>query len=1057
MTGEERFQRLGKGFEMKTPSNVLVPAVFVLLAANAFGAVPDAETEDGIRILIEAAEHDDYEAQTYAVRALRRVGPPAVEPLVGLLHDENDKVRELVAQALGNLKGDAVGAIPELFAMLADKNPEVRGHAALALGHIAQEPDVCIPALLLALVDDVEWPRRAAAEALWRFEAQASEIIRHLTDGVASEDPNVRRGSAECLGWFVAKFDEVLPVLIRALNDPNQGVRCAAVSSLQRTGLKAQPSIPTFLRMLKEDEPEVRCAAARSLYVVKMPIGGKASPDEPLVIAALLEAMIEDEEVCATAAYTLGNMGLPGHEALVKALGSENLCARLNASRICAERSDLSELAKPLLVESLETENQELRWYAALGLAHTKEVPDVAMAVLRDILEHKDESHTQLRDRVVGVSRRIGHAGIPCLAVAAKDPVSSIRRGAIYCLGNMPDGDDEIVPVLIAALRDQDWTVRIAAIEALGEKADRAQRVLPDLEAMLKDTKSRVRLSAADVLTRVDSEAAAKAGAETLLGLLGEQDAYVQQTAASELVQLGRDIDAVMPVLLNGLRSRQRAGDTPSDILAAQTLAVIGPKTAENEEVLALLAKMLEDRDRTARATAMNTLATIAPDREWLITSLVNALGNGDEEERLSVFRALKKMGPLAKAAIPALEELCRSDIRLRSSADEVLDAILAEDVKRFRSDIDPRVVSMLLGIGTDDMDADRQAGATLTSLGQQAVPDLIRVLSDKKYRLRSKAAYALAIIGPDVSGTDEAIPHLIELTDDYSPRARYSAVRALAAIDAPANVTLPVFLKALHDDDHQVVGEAAKALTEMGPEAKPALPALVEAMKQEGRASLAASVISDIGPDASLVPALLQIVKKGQSDTRDGSRASAMHVLRLLGPAAEDATADLVPILRNEGDQDLRVQAAQVLGAIGVEAAEAVPDLKKIALDDRRDWGIRLACAGALKRVDPESVEAVSIIREAMDEESLEVRHGAVTALAAINPTADEEVVRLLGKALSDPDADIRYKAILTLTLNGANTRPIIPAIRRVASDPKEQGCGYAREILKRLGETVE
>lgn len=979
----------------------------------------DAQIEDGICALMKAAEYDDYEARTYASRALRRVGPAAVEPLTGLLKHENDKVGELAASALGGMKVDAIEAIPHLLAMLDDRNPEVRGHAALALGGIGQEPDVCIPALFSLLADEEDYPSGMALQALRGFESQRSLIIDHLKRGVESEDAKIRRRSVGGLGQYVKFDEEIVPIAMRALEDPDSGVRRSALFCLKFAGSMAHPSIPVFLGMLKEDEPEVRRAAAHALYVVKSPFDRDTSPDESKVIAALLDAMMEDEEVCKDAAVTLHNMGLAAHQALATALGSENTFTQLAAAQVLSNRTQYSDVAKPQLVDALDSENQQLRWYAALGLSHLSDPPGAVIDILKDILEQKDKSHDQLRYRVPWASFNFGRAGLPCLAIAAQDPVWYIRRDTLQFLGRMEESEDEIIPLIVAGLQDADSAVRIAAIETLGSKDNRAHKVVTELEAMLKDPDQRVRLTAADVLSRMDTGTFAETAIATLTALLESEDAYIRLTAASKLAHLAREVDAIMPVLVDGLRHRQRAGESPSDILAAETLGVVGTKPAESEEVLALLRKLLDDRDSSARTTAVNTLVKIAPDREWLVPALIDRLGKGDEVERSNVIQALARIGSGAKAAVPILEEICRTEVRLRSVANEALDMILAEDVAKYRSELPGLVVSILQGLGSDDMDVGGPAYYNLVGMGQEAVPYLIRALREKRYRLRSKAAGALATIGADVTETAEAVPYLVELAGDCMPYARQNAIAALAAIDAPAETALPVYIAALHDDTYWVFEAAIKALAEMGPKAKPALPALVDAMKQNGRASPCDHAILRIGPDATLVPELIQTMIEGKPGTLDGTRPSAARVLKHLGSAAKDAVPNLVTMLRDDADKDLRIQAARVLGAIGADSAEVISELTRVALDDQEDWDVRLATA---------------------------------MVLASIEPVTDDGIVALLGKALENSDAEIRTSAIRALRSSSADVESFVPAIRAIADNPEEHGSGDAQVILNRL-----
>jgi uncharacterized membrane-anchored protein YjiN (DUF445 family) len=78
-----------------------------------------------------------------------KIGIPAVEPLIGVLRDEDWRVREAAASVLGKI-GDK-RAVEPLIAALRDGDSDVREAAASALGEIGDKK--AIPALVLHLRD----------------------------------------------------------------------------------------------------------------------------------------------------------------------------------------------------------------------------------------------------------------------------------------------------------------------------------------------------------------------------------------------------------------------------------------------------------------------------------------------------------------------------------------------------------------------------------------------------------------------------------------------------------------------------------------------------------------------------------------------------------------------------------------------------------------------------------------------------------------------------------------------------------------------------------------
>ena len=123
--------------------------------------------------LIKALDYPKHwRVRRDAAEALGEIGDPdAVEPLIGVLRDDNPSVRMSAAEALGQI-GD-VRAVEPLIAAMKEASWSVRRAAAEALGRIG-DPDAT-DALTAALEDHDSNVRRAATESL---EAIASQPLR---------------------------------------------------------------------------------------------------------------------------------------------------------------------------------------------------------------------------------------------------------------------------------------------------------------------------------------------------------------------------------------------------------------------------------------------------------------------------------------------------------------------------------------------------------------------------------------------------------------------------------------------------------------------------------------------------------------------------------------------------------------------------------------------------------------------------------------------------------------------------------------------------------------
>ncbi len=95
-----------------------------------------------------------------------------------------------------------------------------------------------------------------------------------------------------------------------------------------------------------------------------------------------------------------------------------------------------------------------------------------------------------------------------------------------------------------------------------------------------------------------------------------------------------------------------------------------------------------------------------------------------------------------------------------------------------------------------------------------------------REWGVRETAADALARIG------DAAVPALIETLHDTDHEIRAQAARALARMGTGAGPAVPALIDALNDPNRDVRQGAARALGQIGPEAEGAVPALVSALK---------------------------------------------------------------------------------------------------------------------------------------------------------------------------------------------------------------------------------
>jgi HEAT repeat protein len=199
--------------------------------------------------------------------------------------------------------------------------------------------------------------------------------------------------------------------------------------------------------------------------------------------------------------------------------------------------------------------------------------------------------------------------------------------------------------------------------------------------------------------------------------------------------------------------------------------------------------------------------------------------------------------------------------------------------------------------------------------------------------------------------------------------------------------------VKQLKDKDPDVRRKAAKDLAAAGPDAKPALPMLVNAVTKDNDLFVrrfSAQAIGAIGEDAkAAIPTLKGIVK--DPNEKKEVQEAAIAALGKIGKGSVEFLGTVV----KDADQDiaLRRGAADALGAMGPDAKAAIPTLTE-----------------ALKGVAPKGKK--------MDKDN-DIRLEAADALGSIAGPDEKEVLEAL-KAINAEKGSKRNKTLFD-TINTA------------------------------------
>ncbi len=373
-----------------------------------------------------------------------------------------------------------------------------------------------------------------------------------------------------------------------------------------------------------------------------------------------------------------------------------------------------------------------------------------------------------------------------------------------------------------------------------------------------------------------------------------------------------------------------------------------------------IVARLISDLKHEDWRVRLKSVSSLGMERtEDSVKALLGAVNDENEMVRNEILPALGNIGALAREAIPYLmEKLDAPDLAVRRGAVFSLGKIgtyahMAIDkmismVPGAEPELHSSIAWALSIISLEEMEKlvgelenpnPEIRAAVAEALGRAArdaelcVPALIPHLKDPEMQVRAHSAKALGNMRA-AKKAEEAVPALIATLTDEDPEVAWLASEALRkiatdeALEAWMNFepegSVPKLIKQLKNKDKVFRADAAKALRDLGAEAKDAVDALAGAMRDQmwNVKSFSAEALSRIGPDAAeAVPALQRAIP--------------------------------------DPDPRVRKSVCLALGKIGEASGGAVPDIVKLLKDSQRE--VRNAAAVALEEIDsPEAKEAL-------------------------------------------------------------------------------------------------
>jgi HEAT repeat protein len=349
----------------------------------------------------------------------------------------------------------------------------------------------------------------------------------------------------------------------------------------------------------------------------------------------------------------------------------------------------------------------------------------------------------------------------------------------------------------------------------------------------------------------------------------------------------------------------------------------------------------------------------------------------------------------------------------------------------------------LIAALGNEEAAVRWHAARALGSIGSDAAPAVAKLTdlltSDKNGAARAYAAFALGRIG---EASKPVVPQLAQALRDPDAVVRRQAILAIRTIKPPPEQMIPLVVSVLESASPHELLPALHSLAEGGARV---VPRLIEALKHPRARYWACLVLSEIGPDAKdAVPALVGLL----SDTDPEVRREAIMALGAIGEGARPAIGDLAKALDDQ-DNAVASSAAFTLGKLGPVAKPAIGALEKVRTQPNSlspvisNW--------ALAKIEPENQDrrqtAVAELTQALASKEPRVRVAALHGLADLKANGPE-VIAQVARLLKDADAEARATAADALASFG---EPALPALMTALGDPELRG--YALAGIGRIG----
>jgi HEAT repeat protein len=300
---------------------------------------------------------------------------------------------------------------------------------------------------------------------------------------------------------------------------------------------------------------------------------------------------------------------------------------------------------------------------------------------------------------------------------------------------------------------------------------------------------------------------------------------------------------------------------------------------------------------------------------------------------------------------------------------------------------------------------------------------------------------------GPDtVLYQGKSLDFWVRQLKDDEALAREEAVAVLSDAGPDAASALPAIKDLLKDPSANLRLQAAVAVWKIGRQGDAAATVLIAALKSPNRANrlLALQILARIGAgEKEVLPAVMTVL----ADPDAVVRQRAFEALEQIGPAA---VPGLVERLR-DGDPGVRRECTACLGRIGAGDNDISARLTDALKDD--DKQVRVAATEALLRTEHKNKDAIAVLIDGVMDEDADVRRSAGELLLQVRPRPKEAAPAYAALLKPENNVNLRLGAADALWELHRRSKEVLPVLLEIVKSPDWNGRQRAFEIMVRLG----